>query len=79
MSPGAGKDAALRGHPERLRRAPPTAMEEDSEEEPDPRVKPAVPGADLEVDIVPEGVDPLAREQYEDPYAIDDDEPASRP
>ena len=26
-----------------------------------PRVKPAIPGADLEVDIVPEGADPLAR------------------
>ncbi|MEA2354064.1 MAG: small subunit ribosomal protein [Solirubrobacteraceae bacterium] len=38
-----------------------------------PRVKPAVPGADLEVDIVPEGTDPLAR-QNADPYA-DDDEP----
>jgi small subunit ribosomal protein S9 len=37
------------------------------------RVKPAVPGADLEVDIVPEGVDPLAR-QNADPYATDDDD-----
>jgi small subunit ribosomal protein S9 len=37
------------------------------------RVKPAVPGADLEVDIVPEGVDPLAR-QSADPYATDDDD-----
>ena len=26
-----------------------------------PRVKPAIPGADLEVDLVPEGADPLAR------------------
>ena len=26
-----------------------------------PRAKPAIPGADLEVDIVPEGADPLAR------------------
>jgi small subunit ribosomal protein S9 len=42
--------------------------EEEEEEEPAPRVKPAVPGAHLEVDIVPEGVDPLAREQA-DPYA----------
>jgi small subunit ribosomal protein S9 len=38
------------------------------------RVKPSVPGADLEVDIVPEGVDPLAR-QSADPYALEDDEP----
>lgn len=45
-----------------------------------PRVKPAVPGAHLEVDIVPEGVDPLGRseargETYEDPYAIEGEEP----
>jgi small subunit ribosomal protein S9 len=46
--------------------------EEDEDEEPAPREKPAVPGAHLEVDIVPEGVDPLAREKgYEDAYAID--------
>jgi len=38
-------------------------------------VKPAVPGAHLEVDIVPEGVDPLGRaEEYEDPYAIEDED-----
>jgi small subunit ribosomal protein S9 len=44
-------------------------------EEPGPRAKPSVPGAHLEVDIVPEGVDPLGRsEVYEDPYAIEDDE-----
>jgi small subunit ribosomal protein S9 len=36
--------------------------------------KPAVPGAHLEVDIVPEGVDPLGRgESYEDPYAMDEE------
>jgi small subunit ribosomal protein S9 len=49
-------------------------LEEEDEEEPAPRVKPAVPGAHLEVDIVPEGVDPLAREAPEDPYAIEDEE-----
>ena len=49
---------------------------EEDEEEPAPRVKPAVPGAHLEVDIVPEGVDPLGRsEAYEDPYAIEGEEP----
>ena len=44
------------------------AVEEDEEEEEEaPREKPAVPGAHLEVDIVPEGVDPLGRsESYED-------------
>jgi small subunit ribosomal protein S9 len=53
---------------------------EEDEEEVAPRVKPAVPGAHLEVDIVPEGVDPLGRgeglgETYEDPYAIEGEEP----
>src|SRR5476649_2039473 len=49
-------------------------LDEELEEEPTPRVKPSVPGAHLEVDIVPEGVDPLGRsEQYSDPYAIDED------
>ena len=48
--------------------------EEDAEEEPAPRVKPSVPGAHLEVDIVPEGVDPLAPEQPADPYAVEDEE-----
>ncbi|MDE3070131.1 MAG: 30S ribosomal protein S9 [Acidobacteriota bacterium] len=44
---------------------------EDGEDEEDaPRVKPEVPGAHLEVDIVPEGVDPLGGgEEYEDTYA----------
>jgi small subunit ribosomal protein S9 len=50
-----------------------TADEEDDAEDPAPRVKPAVPGAHLEVDIVPEGVDPLARGGEEDPYAIEDE------
>src|SRR5262249_19319486 len=38
---------------------------------------PAVPGAHLEVDIVPEGADPLGRgaaETYEDPYATEEDQ-----
>jgi small subunit ribosomal protein S9 len=53
-------------------------LEEDEEEEEAPRVKPAVPGAHLEVDIVPEGVDPLGRaEAYEDPYAIEGEESES--
>jgi small subunit ribosomal protein S9 len=39
------------------------------------RAKPVVPGAHLEVDIVPEGVDPLGRgeEEYEDRYATEED------
>ena len=52
--------------------APPAAPVAAAEAVPDAeRVKPAVPGADLEVDIVPEGVDPLAREDA-DPYAFDE-------
>jgi small subunit ribosomal protein S9 len=48
---------------------------EEDEVQDAPRVKPAVPGAHLEVDIVPEGVDPLGRgETYEDPYAIEGEE-----
>jgi small subunit ribosomal protein S9 len=56
----------------------PVARDEDeSDEEPAPRVKPSVPGAHLEVDIVPEGVDPLGRgEEYVDTYAIEDEEEA---
>jgi small subunit ribosomal protein S9 len=51
------------------------AGEEDEAHEPAPRVKPSVPGAHLEVDIVPEGVDPLGRgEEYADPYAIGEEE-----
>jgi small subunit ribosomal protein S9 len=40
-----------------------------------PREKPAVPGAHLEVDIVPEGADPLSRgeQSYEDPYAVEEE------
>ncbi len=45
------------------------ALETDLDDEDDepavPRVKPAIPGADLEVDIVLEGADPLAREEAE--------------
>jgi small subunit ribosomal protein S9 len=52
----------------------PAPEEDEEEEEPAPRVKPSVPGAHLEVDIVPEGVDPLGRDEgYVDPYATDDD------
>ncbi len=44
-------------------------LEEDIDDEDDEpaaaRVKPAIPGADLEVDIVLEGADPLAREEEE--------------
>ncbi|HEY4894964.1 MAG TPA: 30S ribosomal protein S9, partial [Solirubrobacteraceae bacterium] len=67
---GSAEDAALEAAQESAD-AP-----EEAEEEPTPRVKPSVPGAHLEVDIVPEGVDPLGRGEagYEDPYAVDDGE-----
>jgi small subunit ribosomal protein S9 len=47
-------------------------------EERAPREKPAVPGADLEVDIVPEGVDPLASTSA-DPYAEYDQDETPEP
>jgi len=54
---------------------PASPSEDEADEEQDPGTKPSVPGAHLEVDIVPEGVDPLGRTQtYEDPYAIDDED-----
>jgi small subunit ribosomal protein S9 len=40
----------------------PVDDEPEEDEEPAPRTKPLIPGADLEVDIVAEGADPLARE-----------------
>jgi small subunit ribosomal protein S9 len=44
------------------------AVEEDDEDDEPatPRVKPAIPGMDLAPDIVPEGVDPLARTEAEE-------------
>ena len=46
---------------------PPAAEVEETDdeevEEPAPRPKPEIPGADLEVDIVPEGADALARQE----------------
>jgi small subunit ribosomal protein S9 len=50
-------------------------FELDDDEEDDepvaPRVKPAIPGADLEVDIVAEGADPLAGPDEDDEAAIE--------
>ncbi len=45
---------------------PEEQAEDEDDEEPAPRVKPAIPGADLEVDIVAEGADPLAREEMDE-------------
>ena len=44
----------------------PDDADADDDEEPAARVKPAIPGADLEVDIVAEGADPLAREEMDE-------------
>jgi small subunit ribosomal protein S9 len=73
---GSAEDAALEAAQEAQdHEAEQAAVDEDEEEEPAPREKPAVPGAHLEVDIVPEGVDPLGRgeQQYVDPYAIEEE------
>jgi small subunit ribosomal protein S9 len=45
---------------------PDEQVDDEDDEEPAPRVKPAIPGADLEVDIVAEGADPLAREEMDE-------------
>ena len=46
--------------------APPAGADDEDDETAAPRVKPAIPGADLEVDIVAEGADPLAREEMDE-------------
>jgi small subunit ribosomal protein S9 len=52
--------------------AEPPAPEPTSVDEPaGERIKPAIPGADLEVDIVPEGSDPLLRDQGASQYDED--------
>jgi len=61
--------------------------EEPAAEEPEveetPRVKPAIPGADLEVDIVVEGEDPLSRGEYDEDGELvtgeDEDEVEDQP
>lgn len=45
--------------------AEPEAEVEEDEAPAAPREKPAIPGMDLEIDIVPEGMDPLARAEAE--------------
>jgi small subunit ribosomal protein S9 len=69
---GVAEDAPLEALQEQQDHVAEQAAESEDEQEPAPREKPAVPGAHLEVDIVPEGVDPLSRgEGYEDAYAVD--------
>jgi len=76
---GSSEDAALEALQESQDAvAVEAAIDEEEDEGDDADVaassaKPAVPGAHLEVDIVPEGADPLGRGEstYEDPYAIE--------
>ncbi|MEA2202066.1 MAG: small subunit ribosomal protein [Solirubrobacteraceae bacterium] len=73
---GVAEDAALEAAQEADDHAAESAAASEEEEGAGtaPRTKPSVPGAHLEVDIVPEGVDPLGRgESYEDPYAVEED------
>jgi small subunit ribosomal protein S9 len=81
---GSAEDAALEAAQEAEDVAAQQAAEDEGSEDADEQAaeatgaKPAVPGAHLEVDIVPEGADPLGRgEQYEDPYAVEEVEEAA--
>jgi small subunit ribosomal protein S9 len=84
---GAAEDAALEALQESEdATAVEAAVDEDENEGDDADVaaapaKPAVPGAHLEVDIVPEGADPLGRGEtaYEDPYAVEGEQGAEAP
>ncbi len=70
----ASADATPEETPAAAAAAPePESEEADEDDEPTPRVKPAIPGADLEVDIVAEGADPLALLDDEAQAAADAD------
>jgi len=79
---GSAEDAALEARQEADDAiAVEAAVDEDEDEGDDadvaaPGAKSSVPGAHLEVDIVPEGADPLGRGEssYEDPYAVEGDD-----
>jgi small subunit ribosomal protein S9 len=75
---GTPQDAAAPPEPAAAPPAPEFEEDLDDDEEPTPRVKPAIPGADLEVDIVLEGSDPLAREEQEELDAATAAEEADR-
>jgi small subunit ribosomal protein S9 len=69
-APAAEEPAPAAEEPAPAAEEPAPAAEEPApgaaEEVPEtPRAKPEIPGADLEVDIVPEGYDPLSREEAE--------------
>ncbi len=65
-APAAEPAAAAAEEPAEAAAAQPEPDADEDDEEPAPRVKPAIPGADLEVDIVAEGADPLAREDMDE-------------
>jgi small subunit ribosomal protein S9 len=79
---GVAEDAALEAAQDAAEQAAVEAAVDEEEDEGDAAdvaaapAKPSVPGAHLEVDIVPEGADPLGRDEggYEDPYAVEDEE-----
>ncbi len=82
---GSAEDAPLEAAQEAEDQAAQRAAEDEGSEDADEQAaeapsgaKPAVPGAHLEVDIVPEGADPLSRgEEYADPYAVEEAEEAA--
>jgi small subunit ribosomal protein S9 len=82
---GSAEDAPLEAAQEAQDRVAEDAAADEEESEPEAGsgapVKPAVPGAHLEVDIVPEGEDPLGREQqeYEDRYAVEEEGAPAEP
>jgi small subunit ribosomal protein S9 len=70
----AAQEPAAEAPEQPVAEAPEEELEEDEdEEEPTPRVKPAIPGADLEVDIVREGEEALRGESGYGEYDEDDD------
>ena len=61
-APGASPSADVPADPPT---AGPEPAVEDEDDDPAPRVKPAIPGMDLEIDIVPEGEEALRRAEAE--------------
>jgi small subunit ribosomal protein S9 len=83
---GVAEDAALEAAQEAADEVAVEAAVDEQEDEGDgadvatASAKPSAPGAHLEVDIVPEGADPLGREEgYVDPYAIEAEEGEEAP
>ena len=71
--PEAAPQAEAESAPEAAADAP-----DETDDEPEtPRAKPAIPGADLEVDIVEEGADPLARLDEDELAALADEDERS--